>query len=110
MVLAMHPTTSVAMTALVALTGTTSVEDMLKKTFPKLRIETAVEYSTASGYLVQMIFPMAAGQQTSYAAFSEKMRAHRMVPLLSSMQQKVSGGVWGAVNRQPWAIVGLLGV
>jgi hypothetical protein len=110
MILCMHPTTSIALTQLVPLTGTSSVIDLLKKTFPKLRVETAVEYSTAAGYEVQLIAPSVEGQQTGYAAFSEKMRSHRIIPDMSSFKQKVSGGVWGAVLRQPWAIASMLGV
>lgn len=106
--LAMHPTSALALTA--TNTYNVNVYDLLRKNFPNIRFEVAVEYSTAAGYLVQMICPELEGQRTAYCAFSEKMRSHRIIPRASSFEQKKSGGVWGTVIRQPYNIVGLLGV
>ena len=110
LVLALHPTTSVALKQLNTLTSTISLEEVLRKSFPKLRIETAVEYSTAAGYEIQLIAPNAGGQRTGFASFSEKLRAHQIIRDVSSMRQKVSGGTWGWIGRQPWAIASMLGV
>lgn len=87
-----------------------NVTDLLKKNFPALRIETAVEYATAGGQLVQLIVDSIDGQKTGYCAFSEKMRAHPVKVELSSFQQKKSAGTWGAIVRMPIAIAQLLGV
>ncbi|KPA87295.1 hypothetical protein PF66_06205 [Pseudomonas asplenii] len=87
-----------------------NVTDQLKKNFPNLVVETAVEYSTASGELVQLIVDNIDGQDTGYCAFTEKMRAHPVVTDLSAWKQKKSGGTWGAIIKQPLAIAQMLGV
>ncbi|HDJ1441609.1 TPA: DUF2184 domain-containing protein [Serratia rubidaea] len=87
-----------------------NVTDLLKKNFPNLTIETAVEYSTAAGEVVQLIAERLGEQDTGYCAFTEKMRAHAVVTESSAWHQKKSGGTWGAIIRQPLAIVQMLGV
>lgn len=87
-----------------------NVSDQLKKNFPNLRVITAVEYSTPAGEMVQLIADRLGDQDSAYAAFTEKMRAHAVVTEESSWKQKKSGGTWGAIIRQPLAIATLLGV
>lgn len=87
-----------------------NVWDQLKKNFPNARVETAPEYNTVGGQLVQLIVDSIEGQATAEVAFSEKMRAHRIVMELSSFKQKKSAGTWGAVIYRPIAIAGMLGV
>ena len=107
----------------VALTATNSfnvnVSDLLKKNFPKLTIETMVQYNAYSasnpqgiqgGNFVQLIVKSIDGQETGYAAFSEKMRAGRIIPATSSFKQKVSFGTWGAIIRQPANLASMIGV
>lgn len=100
--------------ASVALTFTNefnvNVGDLLQKNYPKLRIVTAVEYATASGEMVQLIADAIDGQPVGNCAFTEKMRAHAIIPALSSWEQKKSGGTWGAIIKQPVAIVAMLGL
>lgn len=107
-------TLSMSPTAEVALTKTNmynvNVSDLLKKNFPNLTIKTAVEYSTTAGEMVQLIADRLGEQDTAYAAFTEKMRAHAVVTEESSWKQKKSGGTWGAIIRQPLAIATMLGV
>ena len=87
-----------------------NVYTLLKTNFPNLKIETAPEYATTAGQLVQMIAEELDGQDTGYCSFTEKMRAHPVVTDLSGFMQKKSGGTWGAIIRQPLAIVQMLGV
>ncbi|MCA6222450.1 major capsid family protein [Photorhabdus antumapuensis] len=87
-----------------------NVTDQLKKNFPNLTIETAVEYSTEAGELVQLIADTLDGEKTAYASFTEKMRAHAVVVSSSSFKQKKSAGTWGAIIRYPHAIAQMLGV
>lgn len=87
-----------------------NVTDLLKKNFTNLRIETAVEYSTSGGNLVQLIAETLDGQKTGYCAFTEKLRAHPVIADLSSWKQKKSGGTWGAIIRYPLAFAQMLGV
>lgn len=116
-VVTMSPDSEVALTATNAFN--VNVSDLLKKNFPNIRIETAVQYGalsasnpegSAGGELVQMFVESVEGQDTGYCAFNEKMRAHRIVMDMSSYKQKVTGGSWGAIVRMPIAISQMIGV
>lgn len=108
LVLALSP---VEMTALTSNNQfNVDVFDMLKKNFPNIRIESAVQYATAAGQVVQMWAEDVEGQETGYCAFTEKLRAHALVQEMSAWKQKVSQGTWGAVIRQPFAVAQMLGI
>lgn len=116
-VLAMSPNVAIALTQTNSFN--VNVHDLLKKNFPNIRFETAVQYGAktaqnpqgiAGGNLVQMIAPTVEGQDTGYVSFNEKMRSHPIIKAMSSFKQKVSGGTWGAINRQPFAFASMLGV
>ncbi|CAB3907975.1 MULTISPECIES: DUF2184 domain-containing protein [Achromobacter] len=87
-----------------------NVSDLLAKNFPNLTVETAVQYATGSGQLVQLIAESIDGQNVGTAAFTEKMRAHAIVRETSSFKQKKSQGTWGAIIKVPMAIAGMIGV
>ena len=87
-----------------------NVTDQIAKNFPNLRIETATQYSTSGGQLIQLIVENIDGQDVGYCAFNEKMRAHAVIPAESSFKQKKTGGTWGAIIRYPLAIASMLGV
>lgn len=108
LVLAMSPSTQVALTA--ANSFNVSVMDLLKKNFPNMRFETAVQYNGTAGNLVQMIALDVDGQESGYCAFTEKLRAHPLIQEMSAWKQKVSQGTWGAINRQLFAYTSMLGV
>lgn len=117
LVLAMSPGSAVALTATNSFN--VNVYELLKKNFPNIRFETAVQYGVVSasnsqgivgGNLVQLIAESVEGQDTGYCSFNEKMRAHKLIPAMSSYKQKLTGGSWGAVIRQPFAIAQMLGV
>lgn len=107
MVLAMSPTLSVALNK--TNQYNVNVMDMLKKNFPSLRLEVAVEYATDSGELVQLIVDSIDGQETASCAYTEKMRAHAVVVGSSSWRQKKSQGSYGTVIFRPYAIAQLIG-
>jgi hypothetical protein len=108
MVLAMPPVSEVSL--LNTNSFNVSVRDMLQKNFPNLRVETAPEYVTQGGNLVQLIVEEIDGVKTALTAFTEKMRAHAVIADLSSWKQKKSGGTWGTIIRRPLAIAQMLGV
>lgn len=82
----------------------------LMENFPGLRIEPVPEYDTAGGQVMQLIVPQWDGQQTVWASFTEKMRAHQVVQELSAWMQKFSGGTWGAIIRRPIAVKQMIGI
>lgn len=107
MTLAMSPTISVALNKTNEFN--VNVLDMLKKNFPSLRLEVAVEYGTLAGELVQLIVDSIDGQETATTAYTEKMRAHAVVVGSSSWRQKKSQGTFGTVIFRPYGIAQLLG-
>jgi hypothetical protein len=86
-----------------------NVKDQIKKNFPNLRIENAVEYGTQAGPLVQMIALNVDGQETGTCAFTEKLRAHNIVIDSSSYKQKKSQGTLGTVLFRTFLISQMLG-
>jgi len=87
-----------------------NVLDQLSKNFPNLRIQTAPEYETAAGELMQLIVESVNGQPTAITAFTEKLRAHPIIPSASSWRQKKSQGTWGAIIFRPVYIAGMIGL
>jgi len=117
LVLAMSPVVEVALTTTNSFN--VNVFDLLKKNFPNIRFETAVQYGAtsasnpqgiAAGNLVQMIAENIEGQQSGYCSYNEKMRAHVIVREMSAFKQKLTGGTWGAIIRQPFAFSSMVGV
>lgn len=106
--LAMSPQNAVTL-KYVTLYNTNSVEELLKQNFPNIRIETAVQYNTPSGQLVQLIADEVEGQKTMEAAFSSKLMAHNMVVDTSSWRQKRSSGGYGTVIYRPYLVASMLG-
>lgn len=100
--------------AMVYLTNTNTfgigVMDLIKKSFPNLRIVSAPQYTNASVNTCQLIAEDIEGQETGYCAFTEKMRAHPIIQAVSSYKQKQSQGSWGAVIFLPLAIASMTGI
>ncbi len=107
-VVAMSPAASIALTATNSFN--VNVRDLLRKNFPNITFETAPQYATAAGQMVQMIAKNVEGQDTGYCAFTEKLRAHAVVKDTSAFKQKKSSGTWGAVIFTPFAIASMIGV
>ena len=96
------------------------VEALLKKGYPNLKVKTAPQYgqqsttnpqgfSTAGNY-VQLIADNLMRQTVAYCAYNEKLRAHKIVPELSSWKQKQTSGPWGTVIRTPAGFVQMIGI
>ena len=96
-----------------------SAADMIKKNYPNLKIVTAVQYGVlsasnpqgvAAGNFMQLFADDIEGQKTVFCGYNEKMRAHPLFRDLSSYRQKVTSGTWGAIIRQPFAVIGMIGL
>ena len=108
----------------IALTFTNSfgvnVEALLKKNYPAMEVKTAPQYGTqtttnpqgysAAGNFIQLIAKAVQRQTVAYAAYNEKLRAHKIVPDLSSWKQKQTSGTWGTVLRTPAGIASMIGI
>ena len=117
LVLALSPRSATALTA--TNTFNVNVHDLLKKNFPKLRIETAVQFGalsssnpqgSAAGEIVQLFAETVEGQKTMYGAYNEKLRAGPVIRDLSSYKQKATSGSWGMIIRQLFAISTMVGL
>ena len=96
------------------------VKELLKEGYPNIRVVTAPQYGvnnannpqgySTAGNAMQLIVKSIAGQETAYAAFNEKLRAHVIVPESSAWSQKMTSGSWGAILRIPAAVTGMLGI
>ncbi len=118
MTLVMGPSSAVALTF--ANTFGVNVKDLLKDNYPKMKIMTAPQYAqqttsnpqgySTAGNAMQLIVKAVAGQEVGYAAFNEKLRAHKIIPEPSAWQQKMTSGSWGTILRIPMLVVGMLGI
>lgn len=117
MVLAMSPASEAALTTTNSFN--VNVSDLLKKNFPNLKVENAVQYGALSasnpqgvsgGNFMQLIAKEIDGQETGFCGFSEKMRAHKLIPATSSYKQKVSAGTWGCILRMTMTISSMIGI
>lgn len=118
MTLVMSPGSAIALTF--ANTFGVFVEDLLKKGYPNLKVMTAPQYGaqtvnnpqgfSAGGNFIQLIAKNIQRQTVAYCAYNEKLRAHKIVPELSSWKQKQTSGTWGTVVRSPVGIASMIGI
>ena len=106
-----------------ALTATNSfnvnVKTLLKDNYPGLRIQNAIQYGVitsqnpqgvAAGEMAQLIALKPDNQDTGWLAFNEKLRAHRVIPDVSSFKQKLTSGGYGFIGRQSFAMATMIGL
>ncbi len=109
MTLGLHPTSEVYLANTNSF-GLSAME-MIRKVFPKIKIETAVQYlSNTSVYSFQLIVEEIEGQRTCEFAFNEKMRAHRIIPGTSSFKQKKTAGTFGTIIYRPIGVASMAGI
>ena len=84
--------------------GMVSAWELIKKTYPNLRVQQAPQFLSGTTYSVQMIAPEIQGQRTVEIGFNEKMRAHRVVYGSSSVKQKKTSGTEAALIYRPVGI------
>lgn len=88
-----------------------SVQDMLNKYFSSLKIVTLPELSDdTSGEAMMLIANEIAGNPTGELGFSDKIRAGRVVPDVSSFSQKWTSTTYGAIIYYPFAIATMRGI
>ena len=78
--------------------------DMIKKYFSDITIVILPELATPVGNKMYLIAPVVMGQKTATLGFSDKYRAGRVIPDVSSMRQKVTATTYGAIVKMPFAI------
>jgi hypothetical protein len=108
MVLVLPPQLQVYLTNINSF-GLVALGDMIKRTYTNLRIVSVPQYSANGVNTIQLIAEEIDGQEVGYCAFTEKMRAHPVIPDLSSFQQKKSQGTWGSIILLPLAIATMTG-
>lgn len=117
MTLAMSPISGMALTTTNAFN--VSVEDLLKKNFPNLKVVRAVQYQavsaqnpqgSAAGNFMQCIVHEVEGQRVGFCAFGEKLRAFPIIRRESSYRQKAASGTYGTVYRFPAGVSSMVGI
>lgn len=109
MTMIMGPQPNLAMTVANGTVTTVVAWDLINKAFPNLKVVVVPEYATASGQKIQIVVDEVEGQRTMECAFTEKMRAHPIIPEASSFKQKKSAGTWGTVIYRPGMVASGLG-
>lgn len=89
--------------------GNRNVMDMLKGFLTNLTVETAVQYASNAGQLIQMIAPKIQAQDTIWLGYNEKYYSFAPVRKTSSIVQKFRAGTYGAIIRRPMAVASMLG-
>lgn len=88
-----------------------SVLDMLKKYFSNLKIVTLPEMADdAAGESIMLIADDMAGNPVGELGYSDKIRAGRIVPDVSSFRQKWTSTTYGAIIYYPFAIATMRGI
>jgi hypothetical protein len=88
-----------------------SVMDMLNKYFSSLKIVTLPELADdTSGERIILIANNVMGNPSGELAFSDKIRAGRVIPDLSSFRQKWTSTTYGAIIYYPFAIATMRGI
>lgn len=90
--------------------GLVSAWDLIKKTYPNIRIQQAPQFLSGTTYSAQMFAPNIQGQATIEIGYNEKMRAHRMIYGTSSARQKKTSGTEGALIYRPVGLTIMSGI
>lgn len=83
---------------------------MIREYLPNLRLVTVPEMTASSGNTMMLIAEEVMGNPVGELGFSEKVRAGRVVPDLSSFSQKWVAGTYGAIIYYPFAIATMKGM
>jgi hypothetical protein len=88
-----------------------SVQDMLNKFFRSLTVVTLPELADeTSGQSIMLIADSLAGNPVGELAYSDKIRAGRVVPDVSSYRQKWTSTTYGCILYYPFAVATMTGV
>ena len=88
-----------------------SVMDMLNKYFRNLKIVTLPEMADdTTGESIMLIADEMSGNPTGELGFSDKIRAGRVIPDVSSFRQKWTSTTYGAIVYYPFAIATMRGI
>lgn len=89
-----------------------STYEMLKKTYPNMEIIDVPELynATLQTSTMMVLADEILGQNTVEFGYTDKYYAHEIVRGLSSWEQKVSAGTYGAIVFLPFAVAGMTGV
>jgi hypothetical protein len=88
-----------------------SVQDMLDKFFSNLKIVTLPEMVTdLAGHSMMLIAGEMAGNPVAELAYSDKLRAGRVIPDVSSFRQKWTSTTYGCILYYPFAVATMNGI
>lgn len=87
-----------------------SALELLKGNYPALTVVQLPELSTTSGEMLYLTVPELLGDKTGETAYSRAYMLGRLVPKISSWEQKATASTFGCVIRRPNLVATMLGV
>ena len=89
-----------------------TMKKMIADTYPNMEIVTVPELynSTLQTSTIMLMAEEVMGQPTVEFGYADKYFAHEIVRELSSLEQKVSAGTYGAIVQLPFAIATMTGI
>lgn len=91
--------------------GNKTVKGLLDEYFGgRLDYVTIPELASVSGNTAMLIAREVQGQRVAEIGFGEKLRMGRVIPQLSSFEQKVSASTYGTIYYRPFAVASMVGV
>ena len=83
---------------------------MLQENYPNITFVQLPELSTDAGEMLYMTVTDMYDDDTGFCAFSRAFYLGRLIPKLSSFEQKASAATWGCVIRRPSLVATMLGI
>ena len=89
--------------------GVTALQ-LIKANYPNMEVVQVPELATAAGDMLYLTLKDADGISVAEASYSEKYRLGRLIPQVSSYEQKASAGTYGGVVKYPAFIATMTGI
>lgn len=86
-----------------------TAKTMLEENFPNIKIVQVPELSGTTEALYMTVLEIF-GDPTGFCAFSRAFQLGRLIPRMSSFEQKASAGTWGCVIRHPSLVAVMQGI
>lgn len=83
---------------------------LLQENYPNIKIVQLPELSTNAGEMLYMTVLDLYDDATGFCAFSRAFQLGRLVPKLSSFEQKATASTWGCVIRRPSLVCTMTGI
>lgn len=87
-----------------------TAKQMLEENYRNIKIVQLPELSTEAGEMLYMAATDVLGESSGFCAFSRAFQLGRLIPKMSSFEQKASAGTWGCVITRPSMVATMTGI